>query len=416
MKLQISIAHNTMEGNGAPAIFAWDVEALDCSDNYFESNCEAKPGGDAPVFVLTPLSEHNGGPANCSAGPLTPNADIVISGAPLPFYGTEYPVRGVRISGSFFSPLANGSLVLLIAAVDVVMEANDKSSTSAPQPSVSLVTTGPGEDGRLFNVSGEVVLSSGFGQGQEGVGLVRSLANNCTEMCGQPTFHQFHITGVPRANFARGNASTWLPRGGAALGPMLDGVPTYILQPSYIAGMRVLVLELLDMTSMPALAGQLTYFAVRTTAAAGSLRLAIDSGDGTWRSSSSRARGSAHVAGSAGMASLIAADSSREEDKPEACTSSHALEDLCAVARDNSVGNCHMCLQDEFQGACTPAQMASYCSGGGGSAWRVESFAAVLGRSGTARFALLPPQSRAIGVAQIVVARVGSAWSDVAYL
>ena len=176
---QISIARNTIEGNGGPGIFAWDVSrtitlwgpgpvfqrpgnnqmriqvlALSVVDNYFESNCESAEY-DESVLVLTPLLTH-GGPNKTSAGPLTPNADIVISGAPPPFYGASNPVRSVRIAGSFFSPLANGSLVLLIAAVDVVLEGNDKSAPSAPEPSVSLVTTGPGEDGRLFDVSGEV--------------------------------------------------------------------------------------------------------------------------------------------------------------------------------------------------------------------------------------------------------------------
>jgi hypothetical protein len=45
---------------------------------------------------------------------------------------------------------------------------------------------------------------------------------------------------------------------------------------------NVIVLEL-DMATMPTLQGQLTYFGLRTTAAAGALRLAIDRGDGQWR-------------------------------------------------------------------------------------------------------------------------------------
>ena len=49
--------------------------------------------------------------------------------------------------------------------------------------------------------------------------------------------------------------------------------------------------------------------------------------------------------------------------------------------------------------------------------WRVESFAAVLSRSGAARFAVVPPASPSgVRVGQAVVARVGAGWSDVAYV
>ena len=57
---------------------------------------------------------------------------------------------------------------------------------------------------------------------------------------------------------------------------MIDGAPTYAF--SRQAAALVQVIEL-DMASTPALAGQLTYFALRTTADAGALRLAIDRGD-----------------------------------------------------------------------------------------------------------------------------------------
>ena len=235
-----------------------------------------------------------------------------------------------------------------------MLEGNDKSAPSAPEPSVSLVTTGPGEDGRFFNVSGEVTISSGFGQGQEGVGLVRSLDENCSEACAQP-FHQWHIVGVPRANFARSahDASAWLPRGSLSpSGAMIDGAPIYTF--SLHAAGSVQVIEL-DMSTTPALAGQLTYFAVRTTAAAGALRLAIDRGDGKWRYSATAA-----------SAAVVAVAASDGEKRPE---------------------------------------------------WRVESFAAVLSRSGAARFAVVPPASPSgVRVAQAVVARVGAGWSDVAFV
>jgi hypothetical protein len=153
--------------------------------------------------------------------------------------GVSNPVHALRISGSRFdggisyqhsgshwNPLAaNGSLVLLIAASDVVLESNQKSYPGDKMPAVSLVTTGPGEDGRLFNISGEVMILGGFGLGQDGVGLIRSLSENCKVSCGQP-FHQYHIAGTPQANFARraANASEWTPRGRAAAGLVLDGV------------------------------------------------------------------------------------------------------------------------------------------------------------------------------------------------
>ena len=128
---------------------------------------------------------------------------------------------------------------------------------------------------------------------------------------------------------------------------MIDGAPTYTF--SLHATGSVQVIEL-DMSTTPALAGQLTYFAVRTTAAA--LRLAIDRGDGKWRYSATAA--SAAIAASDG------------EKRPE---------------------------------------------------WRVESFAAVLSRSGAARFAVVPPASPSgVRVGQAVVARVGAGWSDVAFV
>ena len=105
------------------------------------------------------------------------------------------------------------------------------------------------------------------------------------------------------------------------------------------------------MRRTPTLAGQLTYFAVRTSANEGALQLAIDRGDGKWRYS-----------------------------KP-------------AVARafaDTSSGR-----QPE---------------------WHIASFATVLERVGLARFGILPTgQASHSEVAQVVVARVGSGWSDVAY-
>ena len=45
--------------------------------------------------------------------------------------------------------------------------------------------------------------------------------------------------------------------------------------------------------------------------------------------------------------------------------------------------------------------------------WHEESFAQVLQSSGIARFALTSNES--IGLAQVVVAPVGAAWSDVAF-
>lgn len=78
-------------------------------------------------------------------------------------------------------------------------------------------------------------------------------------------FHQYHIPGVPQANFARAaaNASGWLPHGRAAPGVVLDGVQLYTLAGS--PGLdNVVVLEF-DMAIMPTLQNQLTYFGHRAT-------------------------------------------------------------------------------------------------------------------------------------------------------
>jgi hypothetical protein len=310
----------------------------------------------------------------------------------------------------------SGSLVLLIGADDVVLESNQKSYPGDHEPAVSLVATGPGGDGRLFNVSGDVSILGGFGEGQDGIGLVHSLSDDCKENCGQP-FHQYHIVGTPQANFAKSaaNASNWQPHGRATAGPVLNGVQLYTLSSSLAAngsaedlhleacpshhalegpcatarsvsvgnclvcvgtkfrgkctaserdsfcaeaeggGLdNVIVLEF-DMATMPILQGQLTYFGVQTTAAYGTLRLAIDRGDGQWQYGF--------------------------DAKP-----------ACVIGGSTKPSS-----------QCPPKP----------TAWREQSFAQVLQSSGIARFALASKDT--VGVGQVVVARVGAAWSDVAF-
>ena len=94
---------------------------------------------------------------------------------------------------------------------------------------------------------------------------------------------QYHIPGVPQANFAKTatNASEWLPHGRATPSSVLDGVQLYMLSGSSSLE-NVIALEF-DMATMPTLQNQLTYFGLRTTAPAGALRLAIDRGDGKWQ-------------------------------------------------------------------------------------------------------------------------------------
>ena len=375
---QVSIARNMIEGNGGPGIFVYDSIAVDLQSNYFESNCDgvSAPARDKESFKLIPPPPSPGFDFS-NAKAIVPNADIVVSGAPLPYYGesrtltcthiqnsvhtcfvcacagTSNPVHALRISGSRFdggvrSPHNNslatfGSLVLMIAAGDVVLEGNQKSYPGDPEPNVSLLTTGPGGDGRLFNVSGEVTILGGFGLGQAGVGLIRSLSEDCKISCGQP-FHQYHIAGTPQANFAKSaaNASEWMSHNHVAAGLVLDGVQMYTLTGSPSLD-DVVVLEL-NMATMPTLQGQLTYFGLRTTAAAGVLRLAIDRGDG-WLYG-------------------------REEP-----------------------GRVYTAPQP--------------------NTWRVQSFAQVLPYMGTARFALA--SNATVDVGQVVVAKVGAAWSDVAF-
>ena len=46
---------------------------------------------------------------------------------------------------------------------------------------------------------------------------------------------------------------------------------------------------------------------------------------------------------------------------PAACPSPYALEGFCAAARDVSVGNCLACVGNRSRGACTPAEMDTFC-------------------------------------------------------
>jgi parallel beta-helix repeat protein len=89
---QVSIARNMIEGNGGPGIFAYDSIALDLNSNYFESNCVGvhSINGSKPLpFILKPPPPTPG--FNYSgAGSIVPNADIVVSGSPLPYYGASF--------------------------------------------------------------------------------------------------------------------------------------------------------------------------------------------------------------------------------------------------------------------------------------------------------------------------------------
>ena len=436
---QVSVARNMIEGNGGPGIFAYDTLALDLNSNYFEANCCGIYAKDAKFnpqpYTLRPPSPSPIFGNYSNARDIAVNADIVVSGVAPPYYGTGDAVRSLRISGSRFDGgcgyqhgasgfgpsatwnpnAANGSLVLLIAADDVVLESNQKSYPGDHEPAVSLVATGPGGDGRLFNVSGDVSILGGFGLGQDGIGLVHSLSEDCKVDCGQP-FHQYHIAGTPQANFAKSaaNASNWQPHRATA-GPVLNGVQLYTLSgspaatngsakdphlaacpsPHVLEGScsnarsvsvgnclvcvgtkfrglciptemdsfcatqgsdldNVIVLEF-DMAAMPILQGQLTYFGVQTTAAYGTLRLAIDRGDGQWQYGF--------------------------DAKPR-----------CVIGGSTKPSS-----------QCPPKP----------TAWREQSFAQVMQRSGIARFALA--SNATVGVGQAVVAKVGAAWSDVAF-
>jgi hypothetical protein len=160
---QVSVHHNVIEGNGGPGVLAVGVEALEISANYFEANCAPavyKAGAHFPDgFIMVPNPRTAGLSINV-------NADIVLSGEGFDpntgraEYGAGDPNRGVRISSGYHSPYDNGSAVLLIAAIGVVLDGNDNGDHSSPNPTTPLVHSGPEQDataggkpGTLWNVT-----------------------------------------------------------------------------------------------------------------------------------------------------------------------------------------------------------------------------------------------------------------------